>query len=132
MVDTSGEDNQIILLQEDTDPFIIDPADIEETLAIENVADLLVLVQVLCEEHLHFVLIHSTHGLNRDGHRVAILVAALRGELIHLLDRWAISVDHAEIGQGLLRDLAARIMGFTLVALLIVSLDGDKIEQLDS
>lgn len=96
VVNTSRKNNHIILVQTDTDPLILLAAHIEISFAVEDIADLLVLVQVLSEEHLHLFLVDIAHSLRGDAHLIAILVPALRGKLIHRLDSRAVVIQHTQ------------------------------------
>lgn len=77
MIDASRHDHEIVLLQLDPHPVIALAAYIEEASAVQDIADLLVLVQVLIEEHLYLLFIDITHCLRRDCHLIPILILAL-------------------------------------------------------
>lgn len=118
MVDARRQDDQIVLRQPDAHPLVLLAADVEVALAVADVPDLLVLVEVLGEEHLHLVLVHVAHGLGRDGHLVAVLVSALRGQGVHDVNGRAVAVDDAQRGEVGLGDWAAVIVGLALIALM--------------
>lgn len=94
MVDTSRKNNHIVLVQEDTNPLILLAADIEVSFSIKDIADLLVLVQVLGEEHLDLLLVDIAHGLRGHADLVAILVPTLCGKFIDGLDGRAVVVSY--------------------------------------
>lgn len=74
MIDAGGEDQQIAGLDPDAHPLVALAADVEIAGALEHVADLFVLVQVLLEEggDLGPVRIPQRHG--RDGDLVPVRV----------------------------------------------------------
>lgn len=74
MIDTSGQNNKIILLQSDTNPFVTLISYVEEASSVANISDLLILVQVLVEEGLDLFLVDVAHFLWGDGYHIAILV----------------------------------------------------------
>lgn len=74
-----GTHNQVVLLQLDADPLITFAAHIEESSAVSNISDLLVLVKVLVEEGLDLLLVDVAHLLGRDNNHIAILVVSLSG-----------------------------------------------------
>jgi hypothetical protein len=76
MVNATGQDDQVALLEPDPDPVIGLTPDIEETRAIENVPDLFVLVQVFMEEALHLLFVNISHLFGRDGDLIPVLVVA--------------------------------------------------------
>jgi hypothetical protein len=63
MIDACRQDNQVILFQPDAYPIVPFAPHIEESLAVENISDLLVLMQMLVEKHFDLVFIHITHFL---------------------------------------------------------------------
>jgi hypothetical protein len=66
------------------DPFITLASDIEESSTITDVSDLLVLVQVLIEEHLDLFLVDIAHLLWGNGDHIAVLVTSLQSKLIDI------------------------------------------------
>jgi hypothetical protein len=62
MIDTCGHNHQIVLLQRYANPVIILAPDIEVTASINNIANLLILVQVFVEEILHFLVVARERG----------------------------------------------------------------------
>lgn len=63
MVDTSRQDDQIILAQPNPNPLILLAPNIKVTLSVPDIANLLVFVQMLTEERLYFLLIDVAQGL---------------------------------------------------------------------
>ena len=84
MINPSRHDHEIVLVQLDPDPLIVLVAHVEIATAVENVADLFVLVDVFVEEYLDLFLVDIAHGGRRDGDLVAVPVAPLRGEPVHV------------------------------------------------
>lgn len=99
MIDSCRQDDQIVLLQPDSDPVVSFTPHIEETLSIQDVPDFLVLVQVLVKEHLDLILVHSAHLLGRDGDLISVLVAAVLGDLIDGRHRGTVMVEDSELSQ---------------------------------
>lgn len=120
MINASGQNNQIPLHQRDAHPLIIPTPHIKEALAVKNIPDLLVLVQVFLEEHLDLVLVHLAHSRRRHAHLVPVLVAPLGGERVHIVDRWAVSVEYAQAGELGFGCLAPGVVGEALVALVLL------------
>lgn len=77
MVNTSGQNEQIVLLKSDPDPIITLRSDIEVARTITNVSDLFIFVQMLVEKHFHFGLVDVAHRLLGNCNLIAVLVAAL-------------------------------------------------------
>lgn len=117
MVNPRRQNNQIVLGQLDAHPLVLDTADIKVPLPVEDVPDLLVLVEVLGEEGLDLVLVRGAQGLRGHDDLVAVLVAALPGELVDLGDGGEVAVEDAQGGQVVLGDGAAGVVGVALVAL---------------
>lgn len=117
MVDASGKNNHIILDQVDADPLVLLASDVEVALAVNNIPNLLILVQVLGKEHLHLVLVDVAHALRRHADLVAVLVAALLGNRIDGVNGRAVVVEDTKGCQLLFGDGAAGIVGLALVAL---------------
>lgn len=117
VVDARRQDDEIILLDTDTHPLVLDAADIEEAVSVQDVADLLVLVQVLLEKGLHFLLIDGAHLLRGDDDLIAVLVAAFLRKGIDLSNVGATTVEDTKRGQVGFVHGAARVMRFALVAL---------------
>lgn len=95
MVDARWQDDEILLLEANAHPVVAGVADVKESLAIENVPNFLVLVQVLGEERLHLLLVNGAHLLR--GHRdlVPVLVTALLCDRIDVAHRRASAVEDA-------------------------------------
>lgn len=119
VIDTSRKNNHVVLAQRDADPLVLLAAHIKVPLAIQDIADLLILMQVLGEERLHLFLVDVAHRLRRHAHLVAVLVPALGGQLVHSLDCRAMVVKHAQRGEGVFRDGTATVVRLALVALYI-------------
>lgn len=96
MEDARREDNQVVLFQADTHPLIAQAPHVKESLAVHDIPDLLVLVQVLVEEHLDFFFVHVAHLVGRDDDLVPVLVGALVGDLINLCNGWTAVVEDTE------------------------------------
>jgi hypothetical protein len=118
MVDTSRKNDQVILHQLDPDPFVLLATHVKVTLAVTDVADLLIFMQMLIEEHLHFLLVHITHRLWRNDNLIAILVPTFLGQFIDRLEGGEMVVLDSNGGEVVHRHQAAGVMGFPLVALL--------------
>jgi hypothetical protein len=117
VVDTSGKNEQVILLQPYAHPLVILAPDIKVSLTPSNIANLLIFVQVLVEEHLDLVLVHITHLLGRDDDLVAVLVSSVGGQLVDAVDVGEVVVEHAQLAQLIRVESAAGIVRETLVAL---------------
>lgn len=117
MINPRGHDHQIALLQPNADPIVLLAADIKKSAARQDVADLLVLVQVLVEEILDFLLV-ARQQRGRDLDLVAVLVRALRRDLVdgRQVVREVVVRD-AEGGEVGWVDGAAGVVGEALVAL---------------
>jgi len=98
----SRKDDQIVLLQSNPNPFILRISDIKESIAIKDVSDLLVLVQVFIEEHLDFFFVYSAHLVGRYSDFISVLVRARRGNLVDRGDGGAVMVEDAELRQVVL------------------------------
>jgi hypothetical protein len=94
-VHTTRENEQIAGLQAHSDPFITFVPDVEIPMSLQNIADLLVLVQVLVEETLDLVLVNRSHGLRRDSDHITVLVMALGGQLVHGFGVGEMIVEHS-------------------------------------
>ena len=116
MIDPRRQDQQIILLQPDPHPVVPRIPHVEIPVPVQDVSDLLVLVQVLVEEHPDLVLVNGAHLVRGDGDLVAVLVGALRGEGVDVGDGGAAPVEDAEVGEVGFRDGAAGVVGLALVA----------------
>lgn len=122
MINPRGHNHQIALLQPDPHPIVLPTTDVEISTATKDVANLLVLVQVLVEEVLDLLLVPRQQR-GRDFDLVAILVAALRRDLVHGFQVVReVVVGDAEGGQVGGVDGAAGVVGEALVALQVVVL----------
>lgn len=117
MVDARGQNNHVVLVQADADPLIVLPSHVEVPLAVEDVPDFLIFVQVLGEEHLYFFFVNVAHSRWRHAHLVAVLVAPLGGELVDGFEGRAVVVHHTQGGKLVFRDGAAGVVRLALVAL---------------
>jgi hypothetical protein len=117
MINPRRHNHQIMLVQLDAHPVVVLTADIKEPAAVQDVPDLLVLVQVLVEEHLDFGLVHVAHLLGRDCDLVAVLVTPLRRDGVDVGDVWVVKVQDAQLGEVFGGDVAARVVRLALVAL---------------
>lgn len=63
MINARRQHNQIAFPQSDAHPLVIFTTDIEEPFPVNYIPNLLVLMQMLIEEHPYFVLVHITHLL---------------------------------------------------------------------
>jgi hypothetical protein len=62
VVDTSRQDDHIIFNEQDANPLVLLSTDIKISLAVENVPNLLILMQMLREERLDLLLVDITHS----------------------------------------------------------------------
>lgn len=76
MINPRRQNNQIILLQYNPHPLITFTPYIKEPHPIPDITYLLILMQVLVEEHLDFLLVYVAHFLGGHGDGVAVLVTA--------------------------------------------------------
>ena len=97
MVNPGRHDHEVVLVQLNPDPLVVLATDVEIATAVKNVADLFVFVDVLVEEHLDFCLVDVTHGGWRDGDLVAVFVAPLRSQTVHVFNGGAVEVHYAEL-----------------------------------
>lgn len=119
VIDAGWQDNQIVLFQSDAHPIVLLGADVEEALAVEDVADLFIFVEMLVEEHLHLLFVDCAHLFGGDGDFVAVLVGAAFGDFVHVGGVFGgdVVVEDAESGEVGGGDGFARVMVETLVAL---------------
>jgi len=120
VIDTGRYNNHIILFQLYPNPLVAFTSDIEETDAISNVSNLFVLMQMLVEKHLHLLLIDIAHLLRGDSNHIAILVAPLLRERVHVCRIREVVIENIKFRELLLRYCAAGIVEFTLVDFRIV------------
>lgn len=111
MIYPRGQNDQIILLQPNPDPVVILASDIEITGPVADVPNLLVLMEMLAEEHLDLVFVDGAHGGGRDGDFIAVLVVAVFGDGVDGRDRGAMVVENAERGEVAGGDFPARVVG---------------------
>ena len=117
MIDPCRQNQQIVLLNLDPHPLILLTPNIEIALSVTNVSNLLVLMQMLREEHLDFVLVRITHLFRRDDDLVSVLVASLGCYGVHIVDVGAVVVVHAEGGEVGCVDWASGVVRSALVTL---------------
>lgn len=84
------------LLQEYANPVILLAAHIKVPAAVANIANLLVLVQMLLEEASDLGLVNVAHAVGRDEDFVTVAVAALMSQRVHILNRGQVPVDHPD------------------------------------
>lgn len=82
VVDASRHNHQIALLQLDPDPVVVLASYIEVSAPIEDVPDLLILVQMLVEEVLHFLFV-TGQSCGRDLNLISVLVVPFGGKLVY-------------------------------------------------
>jgi hypothetical protein len=116
MIYPRRQHQQIILFQSNPYPLVPLAAHVEIPVPVQDVPDLLVLVQVLFEEHLDLVFVDGAHLVGRDGDFVAVLVGALRRNGVDGRDTGAVPVEDAERREVGFRDRAAGVVGRALVA----------------
>ena len=117
VVDARGKDQQVVLLELDAHPVFVPRPHVKVALAAADVADLLVLVQVLVEEHLDLVLVDVAHLFGRHGDLIAVLVAPLGGQLVDALEAGEAVVQDAEPAELILAHGPARVVRKALVPL---------------
>lgn len=86
MVNPCRKNDQVIRLQEDAHPLVALVTDIEVSMTIPDVPNFLVLMQVLVEKALDLLLVDIPHLLGRNGDLVTVLVPALFGQLVDVLN----------------------------------------------
>ncbi len=99
MVDARGEDNQVILHQPNPYPLVLLPTDVKIPFSITDIPDLLILVEMLSEEHLHLGFVGLTHCGGRNDDLVAVLVATFLSKRIDVRDIREMVVNDAEGGK---------------------------------
>jgi hypothetical protein len=117
MINARRHNHQVMLLQLNPHPIITLTSHIKKAPTIKNIPDLLILVQVLVEEILHFFFVHVAHGLWGNGNFIAVLVIAFRGNGVHVIQIWEVESLDAELSEVIRIDCAARVVGLALVAL---------------
>lgn len=95
MIDPGRHDHEIVLVKLNAHPVVVLASAIKVPPTIEDISYLLVLVDVLVEEHLHFVFVGGTHLLWGDCDLVAVLVAALGGDFVDVGDVGVVVVEDA-------------------------------------
>lgn len=113
--------NQIVLLQPYANPIITLAPDIEESCAVSDVSDLLVLVQVFVEERLDLLLVDIAHLLWRYCDHIPVLVASLRCQLVDILFVGEIVIENAELREVVCSYFLAGVVSLALVDLQSVS-----------
>lgn len=117
MVNASGHNHQVALLQPNPHPIIALAPDIEVSSTFQNIPDLLILVQMFVEEVLDLLFIIRERG-GGDLDLVAVLVRAGAGDGVHGVKIFrVVVVQDAELGEIVWVDGAAGVMGEALVAL---------------
>lgn len=124
MINPRGHNHQISLFQFNPHPFVLFIADIEVASAIENVADLFVFVEMFVEEVFHFFFVVGEEG-GGDFDFVAVFVLPRAGYAVYFGEVVGeFVVEDAEFGEVGGVDFAAAVVGFALVALVVVVLVG--------
>lgn len=95
MIDAARQDDQITLLKPNPNPVVSLTPDIKVTRTVKNVANLLVLMQMLTEESLHFFLVNVAHLFGANGNLISVLVVARCGNLVNPRDFGDVVVDDA-------------------------------------
>lgn len=116
VVNARRKHKEIGLFECDPDPVVFLAPHIEEATTFDDIADLLILVQVLVEEVLDLFFVVWQSG-GRDGNLVAVLVVALLGQSIHIIERRVVEVKNAQLLEIFWVDRSAAVMEFALVAL---------------
>lgn len=120
MINPRRQNNQIILLQRNAHPPVPLITHVKVPPPVAHITDLLVLVQVLVKEGLHFRLVDVAHALRRHRDLVAVLVPALRGQGVDAVDGGDVEVEYTErgeVGFGERGGDAGGVVGEALVAL---------------
>lgn len=117
VVDAGRQDDQVIFFELDANPLVAFVAHIKVAIAVADVANLLIFVQVLAKETLHLGLVGITECLGRDLDLVAVLVTTFNGQLVGICHIGDVVVEDAETLESVGADGLARVMRQTLVAL---------------
>ena len=122
MVNARRHDHKITLLEPQAHRIVVLAPDIKVSSTSQNVADLLVLVQVLVEEGLHLLLV-ARKQLGGNLNLVAVLVVALGSDLVDAVQVVGeVVVFYAERGEVFWVHWASGVVREALVALLRVVL----------
>ena len=121
MPDTSGQDDQIILFHPNPHPLVAlyTTSHVKEAFSVENIADLLILVEVFVEEHADLFFIDIAHAFGGDGDLVTVLIGALGCYFVDLGDGGAVVIKDAEVGEIGLGQVSARVMREALITLFL-------------
>lgn len=120
MINPRGHNHQISLLQFNPHPFVLFIANIEVTSAVEDVANFFVFVEMFVEEVFHFFFVVWEEGRG-DFDFVAVFVLARAGYAVYFGEIVGeFVVEDAEFGEVGRVDFAAAVVGFALVALVVV------------
>ena len=84
VINSRRQDNQIVFLESNAHPVIRLGANVEESLPVEDVADLFVFMEVLVEEHLDFFFVYGAHFVGADDDLVSVLVGAVLGDFVEM------------------------------------------------
>src|SRR5690349_18311219 len=98
------------LLQLDAHPLVALVTHVKVALAAADVADLLVLVQVLVEEGFDLLLVDVAHLLRADGDFVAVAVSPLGGQGVDARQLRHAEVQHAQLAQLVNAEAPARVV----------------------
>ena len=119
MEDSRRQNDQVVLFQPNSYPSILRVPDIKKSIPIKDVSDLFIFVQVLVEEHLHFLFVHGAHFVGRDSNFISVLVRALGGNFVDVGDGRAVVIKDAEFREVVGVDCTAGVMVETLIALIV-------------
>lgn len=106
MVDASGKNQQVALLDPDSDPALILGPHVKEAASVQHKSYFLIFMQMLVKEHAHLGLVHLSHGRGRDGNLIPVLVGALSSKSIDLVEHIVTEklvvedADFGEVGRG--------------------------------
>jgi hypothetical protein len=115
VVNARRHNHKITLLEPQAHPVVILAPDIEVSSTSQDIADFLVLVQVLVEESLHLILVAGKQ-LGRNLNLVAVLVVALGSDLVHAVQVVGeVVVFYAERGEVVVREALVALVRLVLV-----------------
>jgi hypothetical protein len=120
MVDARRQDEQIVLLELNTDPVVVFASNVEIPLAAPDISDLFIFVEMLVEEGLDFFFVNVAHLLWRDIDFIPVLIAPLLGKLVYAREVGEVVVVNSQFAERIDIDGAAGIVGKPLVTREIV------------
>jgi len=80
----TGPYDEILCLQPDPYPLVAPVSNVEVSIPLKDVPDLLVLMKVFIEEHVDLFLIHWAHFLWRDSYFISVLVGSFGSNLVNV------------------------------------------------